>query len=303
MQSNKKQKSAYISALFTVILWASAFPAVRYCLEYYSPQSIMLFRFLISSAIFIIIAFIKKIRLPYKKDLLLFITDGLIGIFFYMLFLNMGTKLVPSGISSFIVSSAPIFSIILSILILKEKIRINSLIGILISFFGLILITVSQINNFSLNIGILLLIGSALSTSLHSIFQRQLLKIYTPIETTTYSIFFATLFMLLFIPDLIKELPETPLAVNSILIYLGVFPAAIAFLLWGYALSKTEKTVHITMFLYLAPFISSLIAYFWLHEKLSFLAVSGGIIIILGMILSDKTLIKNKITDKKYFNK
>lgn len=298
MQSNKKQKSAYIAALFTVILWASAFPAVRYCLGYYSPKSIMLLRFLISSIIFIIIAFIKKIRLPYKKDLPLFIIDGLIGLFLYMLFFNMGTKLIPSGVSSFIVSSSPIFSIILSVLILKEKIKINSWIGVFISFFGLMLISISQINNFSLNIGVLFLIGAALSTSLHSIFQRQLLKTYNPIETTAYSIFFATLFMLFFIPDLIIEIPKVPLVVNSILVYLGIFPAAVAFLLWGYALSKTEKTSNITMFLYLSPFISSIIAYFWLHEKLSFLAIIGGIIIILGMILSDKISLKKYSTKK-----
>jgi len=77
------------------------------------------------------------------------------------------------------------------------------------------------------------------------------------------------------------------LSVNLLVIFMGVFPAAVAYLAWSYALSKAIKTAHVTVFSYLIPFISALIAYFWLREVLSVYVLIGGIVIIAGMLLTN----------------
>ena len=205
-----------------------------------------------------------------------------------MWFFNTGTGLVPSGVSSFLISSAPVYSTLLSVIILKEKVKLFCWIGILVSLCGLVLIAVSQMSGFVMNIGVVLLAGASIATSLHFIIQRRLMKKYTAFEASAYPIFGGTLCMFVFLPDLIRDVPNTPFIVNLIPVYLGVFPAAIAYLSWGYALSKARSTANVTMFLYLVPFVATLIAFLWLKETVSPFAFAGGIVIIAGMLISNK---------------
>jgi len=92
--------------------------------------------------------------------------------------------------------------------------------------------------------------------------------------------------MFVFLPGLLREMPGAPPMANMISVYLGIFPAAIAYLLWTYALSKARSTANVTMFLYLVPFVATLLAFLWLNERVSLSAFIGGVVFILGMFLS-----------------
>jgi drug/metabolite transporter (DMT)-like permease len=286
----KKQQTTKVTAaaLVTVFLWASAFPAVKYLLGFYSAQSIMLLRFLMASLTLAAVAAMKKIRLPEKKDSPLFALAGFVGIFLYMWLFNTGTGMVPSGVSSFLISSAPVYTTLFSVVILKEKVKPSCWAGIFVSLCGLVLIAVSQMNGFVMNIGVLLLAVAGIATSVYIIIQRQLTKKYTPLEATAYPVFFGTFFMLLFLPELLREMPRVPWTVNLIPVYLGVFPAALAYLAWGYALSKAKNTANVTVFLYLVPFVTIVLAFLWLNEMVSPVAFVGGIVIIVGMLVSNR---------------
>jgi len=278
---------AYIMAALSVLVWSSAFPASRYALEYYSPMTLMLLRFILASATLIIIGFIKKIRLPEKKDILKFLVGGFVGIFLYMFFFNLGAVTVVAGVASFIVASIPVYTLILSRLFLKEVVKPACWIGVAVSFLGLIIIMFNQLSGFDFNFGVILILGAALSSSVHNILQRSFLAKYTALEATTYSIVGATIFMLVFIPQMLGELPGQPLVVNLIVTYLGIVPAALGYLFWGIALAKAEKTTHVAVFLYLIPFSASLIAFIWLGETFPLLTFIGGFIIIVGMVITN----------------
>ena len=285
--SNCRKYRVYIMAFIVVIFWGSSFPAIKYCLDYYSPESIMLFRFLTASASLGIYYIISKNPLPEKKDLPRLAIAGAVGIFVYMWLINTGTSHVTAGLSSFIIGACPLATLLMSIVILKERAGLLCWIGMLISFLGLVLIASTEAHGFSLNIGVVMLIGAMLCTSAYNIFLRGKLRKYPPMVVTSFSMFFATAFMLIFTPGLVREFLTAPLAANMLCIYLGVFPAALAYLLWNLALSSAEKTVHVTSFLYLVPFISAAMAYVWLGEILKPAVVAGGVIIVLGMVLAN----------------
>jgi len=116
---------------------------------------------------------------------------------------------------------------------------------------------------------------------------RILTKTYTALEATTYTIIAGTLGTLLFLPNAISEMPDSNLTVNLIVFFMGVFPAALAYLAWSYALSKAKKTAHVTVFSYLIPLISALLAFLWLGETISIFTFIGGLVIIAGMILTN----------------
>jgi len=290
IKSKDKKQTARITvtALVTVFLWASAFPAVRYILNYYSAESLMLLRFLVASFTLLVVAFIKKAKVPEKRDIPMFALGGFIGIFLYMWFFNTGTGMVPSGVSSFLISSAPVHSTVLSVLILKEKVRPLCWAGIFISLGGLALIAATQMSDFTMNIGVVLLTGASIFTSCNFIIQRKLSKKYNALELTAYPVFFGTFLMLIFLPALIRDAQGAPPIVNLIPIYLGIFPAAIAYVSWAHTLSKARNIANATMFLYLVPFVATLLAFLWLGETISPFAFLGGIIIILGMFISNK---------------
>ena len=276
------------AAMATVFLWGSAFPATRYSIEVYSPQALMLLRFLFACATLIIIGIAKKIRLPARRDLPLFALGGLVGVFLYMLFFKLGSVHVQAGAGSFIIASAPVFVLIFSTLILGERVRPLCWVGVAVSFVGLIVVTISQIGGPVLDIGVLMFVLATLASCFHNIIQRKIMRTYTALEATTYSMIFGTALMLIYLPMLWRELPGANLSVNLVVVYMGVFPAALAYLSWGWALSKTEKTTYVTVFLYLVPFIASVLAYFWLGEVLSLWALLGGGTIIAGMVVTNR---------------
>jgi len=289
----------YLAAGGTLFFWSSAFPAVKYALDYFSPGGLVVFRFLIASAVLIAYCAIKRTPMPTKKHLPLFVLCGLM-LFIYMWAFNAGTDLVPSGISGFIIASAPVFTLILSIVFLRERASLKVWLGVLISFGGIIVIAATQMVGFSFNLGIWLLLCAAITTSTFIIIQRQLLKTYTVMQVTAYPIVIATVFMCVFLPSMITELPNASTSSIFVVAYLGIFPAALAYLLWAYALNKAQKTVHITSFLYLSPFLASVMAFLWLGEVIPPQAYIGGVIVICGMLLVNRTKrVKEKENESK----
>jgi drug/metabolite transporter (DMT)-like permease len=282
-----KQIFTYAGAMLAVLLWASAFPGTRYALQHYSPVSLMVMRFVAASMTLGIIGMLKKIKPPKVKDLPMFAASGLSGVFLYSYLFNTGSVSVPAGMSSFIIASSPIFTLILARIFLKEVLKPICWVGVLISSCGLAVVTLTQVTEISFDIGILLVICAAISSGAYTAIMRGLTKNYTALEATTYTIIAGTIGTLLFLPVAIREIPDSNLSVNLIVVFMGVFPAALAYLAWGYALSKAKKTAHVTVFSYLIPFISAILGYIWLRETLSALALLGGFIIIAGMVLTN----------------
>jgi drug/metabolite transporter (DMT)-like permease len=290
--NNSEQKSShvkilpYLAAGGTVLFWSSAFPAVKYSLEYYSPEALMLFRFSLASVLLLAYCAIKKVPLPERRDLPMFVACGFVGLFVYMWAFNTGTDMVTSGISGFIIASAPVFTLILSIIFLKEGAGVLIWIGVLVSFLGIVIIAFTQVTDFQINFGVWLLLCAAVAAAVFINIQKHLLKKYNVMQITAYPIVLGTLFMCVFMPNLIRELPQAPMSANMVVAYLGLFPAAIAYFLWGYALNKAEKTVYVTSFLYLSPFLTIVMAYFWLGETIPPLAFVGGVVVIAGMVIT-----------------
>ena len=281
--------------MVSVICWAANMPATRFIMQFYGFGSLALFRFAVAAMLLCAIAAVRRTKLPKIKDIPKFAVAGLFGIFLFTTFVNIGATFVYAGIASFIVNSSPVFTLIMAWVILKEKVKPACWIGILISFCGLIGVMLAQAAEFSFNIGLLLLLIPSISNGVYTVVQRKLYKSYSFFEATTFSLIAGTVFFLFFIPDLARDLTSEaiPWQMHIFAFILGVFPAAVAFLTWGYALAKVEKTAHITAFMYLIPFIATLIGFLWMGETLSFWTFLGGAVIIGGMILTN-TLGKSK---------
>lgn len=276
-------RTIFILALITVIGWASGFAGIRASLlGGISPGHLVLYRFLIASLIFLLYAIHPrtKFRLPKKKDFLLIFSLGLVGITFYHLGVTFGQQTVSAGTASMIVGSAPIFTTLIAVFILKERMEWFGWLGLGIGFIGVILITLGSTGAvFTLSKGLLLVFFATISTSFFFVYQKPLLARYHPIELTAYFTWAGTIPMLIYLPGFFNDIQSATLEANLAAIYVGVVPAALCYAAWAIALSLGNVSTLSSM-LYLEPPIAIIIAWLWLNELPSVLSMIGGFIAI-----------------------
>jgi len=290
-----KTKLALFSA---VLLWASAFVAIRAGLEDFSPGGLALIRYLIASFImFFIFSKRKKTTKITRPDLLFALFAGIIGIGLYNITLNYGELVISSGIASFIISQSPIITVTFAIVILGEKMNRVGFIGMMLSGVGVAFIALSQVQNFDFYLGIINIFIATIVGSLYSIFQKSLLKKYDVIEITTYAIWGGTFILLFFTMDLLNDLQNISLHGATIAIYLGIFPTVIGYLAWSYALSQIPASRAVS-YLYFTPIFATFIGWIWLDEVPATLAFIGGLIALLGVYVVNQSF-KRGITFNK----
>ncbi len=281
-------RKAWIMGSITIILWASAFAAIRLSLkEGYEPTSLVLMRFLVASLFFLLFFLFskKQFQLPERKDLSKIFVLGFLGITVYHVGITFGMETVEAGTASMIVGSSPFFTSIIAALFLKERIDLLGWIGLTVGFFGIVLITLGTSEAvFSISIGAIYVIIATISTSIFFVFQKTLNRRYHPVELTAYFTWAGTIPMVIFLPDLFQSWGNATIQAHVTAIYVGVFPAALAYATWAIALSLAEAS-KVTMLMYLEPVLAILIAWIWIHEWPSTLSFIGGAIAISSILL------------------
>lgn len=293
-------KKAFILASFTIITWASAFAGVKASLlGGYTSAHLVLFRFLVASLVFFLYAAWPGTRftLPQKKDIIPILLLGFVGISIYHVGMTFGVQTITAGSASMIIGSAPIFTTIIAIFVLKEKIDWVGWVGLVIGFIGIVIITMGTSGaSLSISKGTLFVLASTIATSFFFVFQKSLLAKYHPIVLTAYFTWAGTLPMLVFLPGLWENITQASFQANVAAVYVGVFPAAIAYAAWAIALSMGNAS-SISSMMYLEPALAIIIAWFWLGEWPSTLSLIGGAIAISSVFVVN--LIGRKRNRKK----
>lgn len=272
-------------ALFTsVVLWASGFIGIRIALTAYSPTHLALLRFLFASATILVYALVAGVRPPARKDLPYILIMGFVSITVYHVALNAGERTVTGGAASMLVASAPIFSALLARIALQERLLLWGWIGIALSFLGVSLIAIGEGGGMHLNLGAFLVLIAAVATGSSVVMQKHYLKTYNVTDFCTHLIFAGTLFLLVFLPGLGTAIRQAPTKATLAVAYLGVLPAAIAYLTWGYVLKRTPASIAASS-LYTVPIFAIVIGWLVLREVPSAAAIVGGVLAFAGVTL------------------
>lgn len=271
----------------SILLWASAFSGIRVGLAGYAPLHLALLRFLIASLALGMLAGLVQTRRPALADLPRIFGAGFFGVAAYNVTLNYGELTVSAGAASFIVNTMPIFTTLLAVIFLHERVRLLGWLGMGISFMGVGLIALGDGADLKLGLGAWFVFSAALCQSLCFVLQKPLLAKYSPFEVASYAIWCGTACLLIFSPGLFTAITTAPTPATIAVVYLGLFPAALAYLTWSYALSKLPAS-QAAAALYLAPLVSVIIAYLWLGETLTWLTLLGGILALGGVIMVNR---------------
>ena len=274
----------FFALAVTLVFWASAFVGIRAGLTAYSPGHLALLRFLVASVALGGYSLFMRIRVPRLKDVPTFFLHGFLGYTVYHVFLNYGERTVSAGSASFLISSIPIFSILLAVVFLNERIGYRQISGILISMVGATLIAFGEGGGVDFNVGAVLVLIAALSESFYIVLQKSYLKRYSALEYVTYTLIAGTVFMLYYLPGLTEAVIAAPVDVTLAVVYLGICPAAIAYVTWSYALSRVDVS-KIVVSQYALPVLTLVIGFLWLGELPSLLSLTGGIFALSGVVL------------------
>lgn len=290
-------KKAFWTAVFTIIVWSSGFAGVRASLlGGYSADHLVLLRFLIASSVFLLYALWPGVhmRLPQKKDIVRIIFLGFMGISVYQIGMTFGVQTVTAGTASMIIGSAPVFTTIIAVIVLKERMDLLGWVGLGVGFIGIVLITIGSSGaEFTISKGTIYILIATIATSIFFVYQKPLLERYNPIDLTAYFTWAGTLPLLVFMPGLWENIQSATTEANISALYVGIFPAAIAYASWAIALSAGNTTT-ISSMLYLEPALAIIIAWFWLSEWPNTLSLIGGAIAI------SSVFIVNFIGKKRY---
>ncbi|MBT9962688.1 DMT family transporter [Staphylococcus aureus] len=284
---NKLQDTTFLSYLFTIILWGSAFPMIKIALNDFSAESLSAFRLILATIILLPFVIIKKLPTPELRDIPVIFILGFCGFVIYHTALNFGEALISAGISGILVSTTPIFSSALAYIFLKEHFSKWNWLSSLVAFIGISIISISKDDYTTINVlGVFVILLASFSESLYFTFQKKYIEKYGFIAFTLYTIMASSPFMLIFIPEIINDIHGATFTSIVSVLYLAIFPTIIPYVLLAYIV-KSVGVSDATMSLYLTPIVSLLLSYLLLDELPTTLAIIGGIITLLGVSLSN----------------
>jgi drug/metabolite transporter (DMT)-like permease len=187
-------------------LAASVYSGIGAGLEAYGPGPLSLLHLLAASAALGIYALLSRsVRLPTVRDLPGAALSGLLGFGLYNAALAYGQTTVSAGTAGLLHASVPVFTALLAVAFLGERLGGLAWAGIAVSFSGAALISLGEGGGLRFDAGALLVLLSAISASLYFVVQKPYLERYGALEFTAYSIWTGTLFLSPFLPELIGE--------------------------------------------------------------------------------------------------
>jgi len=276
-------KPATLAAAGTVLLWASAFPAITVAVRGLGPAGLAVARLAVASAALAVAAPVLGVRRPKPRDLPLIALCGLAGMTGYQLLLNAGERVVPAGTASLLVATAPVYASLLAVAFLGEHATRRRWGGSAVALAGTALIAASHGLGFGTS-ALIVLAAAVLQAIFHTA-QKPLLARYTGFEVTAYAMWAGTVFILPWTGSLLHALPHADGTAIGSAVFLGLAPSAAGFVLWAYAMARTDVG-RVTVSLYLVPAAAIGISLVWLGEIPGPAELIGGAIALAGVMLA-----------------
>ncbi|TCN32851.1 drug/metabolite transporter (DMT)-like permease [Kribbella orskensis] len=280
-----KTNRAWAALAATIVLWAVAFPAIRVGLAGYGPAALALLRLMIASASLALAAPILGLRRPARRDLPLIALAGLTGMAGYQFLLTWGEVHVPAGTASLIIVTNPVYSAVVAMLFIGERMTARQVVGAGAALVGTIAIATARAG-VEIDRSAWVILAAAVAFGSYHVAIKPLLSRYSGLEVTAYATWTGTLLLLPGLPALVQAIPDATARATLAAAFLGVAPSALGFVAWGYAVARLPVTTA-TGALYLVPPIAVVTGWLWLGENPRAIELLGGVLAIASVAFAN----------------
>ncbi|NLP51072.1 DMT family transporter [Bacillus sp. RO1] len=286
----RKTFTASLYATMSISFWGISFVSTKAVLYKLDPFTLLVMRFGIGALFLFLLLLLTRekfhISIKYIPHLIVL---GILGVFVHQVLQATALLTIDASSAGWLISFSPIFTVLLSMFFLHEKMTLSKAVGMILSILGVLLITSArngQPLSLTINLGFLLMILSTLNWAIYSILLKGLRIPYPALVVTFYM---SLVGFILTTPFLVRNKGWESLKLLSLnewahLVFLGIFVSGIAYWYWGKA-HEVMAASRVSMFLYLEPLSTLIAAVVILQEKILVHGVLGGLIIIIGVII------------------
>ncbi|WP_374983741.1 DMT family transporter [Streptomyces fradiae] len=284
--SARARRTALAAAAVSVVLWASAFVSIRSAGAAYSPGALALGRLLAASLTLGCLLLVRREGLPPRAARPGIALSGLLWFGAYMVALNWGEREVDAGTAALVVNIGPVLIVLLGTRFLGEVAPPRLVAGMAVSFAGAVAVGLSVSGGGRapvLGVGLCLLAAAGYAGGVAA--QKPALRHASALQVTGYGCLTGTVACLPFAGVLVEEAGRAPLSATLNMVYLGVFPTALAFTTWAYALARTPAG-RMGATTYAVPALVVLMSWPALGEVPGALTLAGGALCLAGVAVS-----------------
>jgi drug/metabolite transporter (DMT)-like permease len=284
--SRRPELLAAGAATVTVVLWASAFVSIRSAGEAYSPGALALGRLLSGALVLGVICLFRREGLPPRSAWRGIAISGVLWFGFYMVALNWGEQQVDAGTAALVVNIGPILIALLGARLLGDAMPPRLLAGMAVSFAGAVTVGLSMSGEGGASVlGVVLCLLAAGAYAAGVVAQKPALGRASALQVTTFGCLVGAVLCLPFAGQLVGQAADAPLSATLNMVYLGVFPTALAFTTWAYALARTTAS-KMGATTYAVPALVVLMSWLALDEVPGVLTLAGGALCLAGVAVS-----------------
>jgi drug/metabolite transporter (DMT)-like permease len=271
----------------TLVLWASAFVAIRHLGEDFSPGALSLGRTLVGALCLGVVALASQgLPRPTGRQWVSLVTIGVLWFGVYNVALNAGERRVDAGTAAMLIQVSPVLVAVLAAIFLDERFTVYIALGLALAFTGVGLISLSSSDSSDHDVvGVVLCLVSAVVYSISLILQKPLVAKLPAIHVTWLACTIGAIACLPFLGQLVDQAGDAPTSSVLWVLYLGVFPTAIAFTTYAYALQHMSAS-SLAITTYLVPPITIVMGVVLLDEAPPAMAYVGGVLALVGVAVA-----------------
>ena len=274
----------------TLVLWASAFVAIRHLGGDFSAGPLSLGRLLAGSLVLgLVVAAGRRLPRPTGRQWITLVTIGVLWFGVYNVALNEGEQRVDAGTAAMLIQVSPVLIAVLAAIFLSERFTTQLAAGLALAFAGVAVIGFAGSPDGDRDlVGIGLCLVSAIVYSVSLVLQKPLVARLSALHVTWLACTIGAVACLPYAGSLVSEVGDAPASSIAWLVYLGVFPTAIAFTTYAFALQHmTASSLGVTT--YIVPVLTIVMSFVFLDEVPPGLAYLGGALALVGVAVARRT--------------
>ncbi len=277
-------------AVLSMLFWGLSFVWFKIVVQWYEPITIIFLRLILSGAFMMIFMLVMRSwQVIKRKHLKYFLLLSFTQPFCYFLGESFGLKLVSSTMASVIIATIPLFSPIAAYYMVREKVTVHIVAGIIFSFIGILLMIFNP--DLSLNaapMGIFLLFIAVFAAIAYSVIIRKISHEYNPVTIITYqnligAVYFLPLFLVFDFQHFISIKPTRELVFA--MLQLAFFASTLAYVFYIIAI-KGIGVIKANVFANLIPVFTGIFSFFILNEQFTLLKITGMLLVMCGVVVS-----------------